>query len=61
MSRRVDETESYKEQQKQVQNDTAIGEMSILMAQMQAQNDAAIGELSLIVSQLMTGGTENGI
>ena len=59
--RTVRETEGHKQAQQQNQNDTAIGELSIMMAQMQEQNDAAIGELSMIVAQMMTGGTEDGV
>lgn len=63
MSRKVEESKYQKEQKKQMQNDTAIGELSIMLAQIQAQSDAAIGELSLILSQVMMteGGTNNGV
>ena len=54
--RKIQETNSYKDAQQQMQNDSAIGELSIMLAQMQAQNDAAIGELTVIISQMMSGG-----
>lgn len=54
--RKIQETNSYKDVQQQMQNDSAIGELSIMLAQMQAQNDAAIGELTVIISQMMSGG-----
>ena len=44
--------------EKQIQNDSAIGELSIMLAQMQEQNDSAIGELSIMLAQIMGGTTE---
>nr|DAU84401.1 MAG TPA: hypothetical protein [Caudoviricetes sp.] len=55
--RTVQETEKCKKSRQQEQSDSAIGELSIMLAQMQEQNDSAIGELSMIVAQMM-GGTE---
>ena len=56
--RTVQETKKYKNQQTQEQNDSAIGELSIMLAQMQEQNDSAIGELSIMLAQMMGGTTE---
>ena len=51
--RTVQETEKCKKSRQQEQSDSAIGELSIILAQMQEQNDSAIGELSMIVAQMM--------
>ena len=56
--RTVQETKSYKDRQTQEQNNSAIGELSIMLAQMQEQNDSAIGELSIMLAQIMRGTTE---
>ena len=56
--RTVQETKSYKDRQTQEQNNSAIGELSIMLAQMQEQNDSAIGELSIMLAQIMGGTTE---
>lgn len=56
--RTVQETKRYKDRQTQEQNDNAIGELSIMLAQMQEQNDSAIGELSIMLAQIMGGTTE---
>ena len=56
--RTVQETKRYKDRKTQEQNDNAIGELSIMLAQMQEQNDSAIGELSIMLAQIMGGTTE---
>lgn len=56
--RTVQETKKHKDQQTQEQNDSAIGELSIMLAQMQEQNDSAIEELSIMLAQIMGGTTE---
>ena len=56
--RTVQETKKHKDQQTQEQNDSAIGELSIMLAQIQEQNDSAIGELSIMLAQIMGGTTE---
>lgn len=56
--RTVQETKKHKDQQTQEQNDSAIGELSIMLAQMQEQNDSAIGEFSIMLAQIMGGTTE---
>ena len=35
LMRKIQETNSYKDAQQQIQNDSAIGELSIMLAQMQ--------------------------
>lgn len=56
--RTVQETKKHEDKQMQEQNDSAIGELSIMLAQMQEQNDSAIGELSIMLAQMMGGTTE---
>lgn len=53
--RKIEETNSYKAFKIQSQNDTVIGELSIMIAQIQSQNDAAIGELSIMIAQMISG------
>ena len=49
--RDVKKTRKAEDAEKQIQNDSAIGELSIMLAQMQEQNDSAIGELSIMLAQ----------
>lgn len=56
--RDVKKTRKAEDTEKQIQNDSAIGELSIMLAQMQEQNDSAIGELSIMLAQMQGGTTE---
>lgn len=56
--RDVKKTRKAEDAEKQIQNDSAIGELSIMLAQMQEQKDSAIGELSIMLAQIMGGTTE---
>ena len=56
--RDVKKTRKAEDAEQQIQNDSAIGELSIMLAQMQEQNDSAIGELSIMLAQIMGGTTE---
>lgn len=56
--RDVKKTRKAEDAEKQIRNDSAIGELSIMLAQMQEQNDSAIGELSIMLAQIMGGTTE---
>ena len=58
LMRDVKKTRKAEDAEKQIQNDSAIGELSIMLAQMQEQNDSAIGELSIMLAQIMGGTTE---
>lgn len=56
--RDVKKTRKAEDTEKQIQNDSAIGDLSIMLAQMQEQNNSAIGELSIMLTQIMGGTTE---
>lgn len=56
--RDVKKTRKAEDTEKQIQNDSTIGELSIMLAQMQEQNDSAIGELSIMLAQIIGGTTE---